>query len=246
MTGLPPKVEAERGPLPGDAVSHGLAVLSTLVHYNLWIFDSVRERLGPTIVEVGAGLGNITQFLLNAERLVCLEPFEPYRRYLASRFAKHLNVSVYPYPIEDCPNGDVPAGSVDSVVCLNVLEHISDDVEALRRMGQLLRPGGSVVVLAPALPCLHGAMDRAIGHFRRYTRSSLRRAFHAAGLSATRGRYMNLAGVLGWWWESRARKRTRVRPFAARAFDRLVPTLSALERLFPVPAGQSVIMVGRA
>ena len=158
-----------------------------LRHYNLWMFEAVRGHLRPTVVEVGAGLGNITQFLLGAERLVCLEPFGPYRQYLATRFAKHPNVEVYPYRIEDCPNAEVAAGAFDSVVCLNVLEHLADDGEALRRMRLLLRPGGRVVVVAPALPALFGQMDRALGHLRRYTLRSLRRAFRAAGLKATRG-----------------------------------------------------------
>ncbi len=231
--------------LPADAVSAGLAILSTLYHYNLWIFDTVRDYLGPTVVEVGAGVGNITQFLLNAERVVCLEPFEPYREYLARRFAKHLNVEISPRRIEECPGTEAGRGDFDSVLCLNVLEHIDDDVEALRRMRQLLRPGGRVIVLAPALPVLFGQMDRAMGHVRRYTLRSLKRAFHAAGLTPVRGRYMNLAGAFGWWWAGRVMKKSQISASKARMFNRLVPILSAIERLIPVPVGQSVVVVGR-
>lgn len=230
--------------LPADAVSASLAILSTLYHYNLWIFDTVREYLGQTVVEVGAGVGNITQFLLNTERVVCLEPFEPYREYLAMRFAKHLNVEISPRRIEECPSQKVERGDFDSVLCLNVLEHIDDDVGALRRMGQLLRPGGRVIVLAPALPVLFGQMDRAMGHLRRYTLRSLKRAFSAAGLKPVHGRYMNLAGAFGWWWQGRVMKKPQISASKARMFNRLVPTLSAIERLIPVPIGQSVVVVG--
>lgn len=231
--------------LPADAVSTSLAILSTLYHYNLWIFDMVRDHLGPTVVEVGAGVGNITQFLLNAERLVCLEPFEPYRDYLTRRFAKHLNVQVVPHPIGQCPNADVPAGEFHSVLCLNVLEHIADDVEALRRMKQLLRPDGRVIVLVPALPVLFGRMDRAMGHHRRYTLGSLRRAFHTAGLKPAWGRYMNLAGAFGWWWQGRVLKKSQISASKAEMFNRIVPILSAFERLIPILIGQSVVVVGR-
>ncbi len=147
--------------LQDDAVSHSLAILSTVYNYNHWIFQSFRDYLGPTILEVGAGVGNITQFLLNAERVACLEPFEPYHKYLETRFRKHLNVEVYPHPIEDCPNGELHPQSFDSVICLNVLEHIEQDVEALRHMKQLLNPGGTAIVLVPALPWLFGQMDKS-------------------------------------------------------------------------------------
>jgi len=232
--------------LPDDAISRGLKMVSTLYFYNRWIFDSVRDHLGPAILEVGAGVGNITQFLLNAERVVCLEPFEPYRQYMTQRFAQHLNVRVHPHPIEDCPNEDVPAGAFDSVVCLNVLEHIEDEVNALRRMREALRPGGKAVVLTPAMPCLYGRMDRALGHVRRHKVRSLRRAFHQAGLEPVRGRYMNMVGALGWWWQGRIRRKATVSQAGAGAFNRMVPILSALERLIPVPFGQSVILVGQA
>jgi len=231
--------------LPDDTVSASLAILSKLYHYNLWIFDMVRDHLGPTVVEVGAGVGNITQFLLNAERVVCLEPFEPYREYLAERFAKHLNVEISPSRIEKCPNADVGQGEFDSVLCLNVLEHIDDDVEALRRMKQLLRPGGRVIVLVPALGVLFGPMDRAMGHHRRYTMGSLKRAFHDAGLKPAWGRYMNLAGVLGWWWQGKVLKKSQISESKAEMFNRIVPILSAFERLIPIPIGQSVVVVGR-
>jgi len=229
-----------------DAVSHSLAVLSTVYHYNHWIFDTIRGFLGRSIVEVGSGVGNITQFLLNADEVVCLEPFGPFRRYLAERFAAHLNVSVHPHRIEDCPNADVPAGRFDSVVCLNVLEHIADDAGALRRMGELLAPGGRVIVLVPAMQCIYGRMDEAMGHLRRYSAGSLRRAFRRAGLRVRSARYMNLIGAAAWWWQGRVLRRSKLSAAATRAFDRMVPMISAMERLLPAPAGQSLVMVGGA
>jgi len=229
-----------------DAVSHSLAVLGRVYHYNHWIFVSFRDWLGETAVEIGSGVGNITQFLLNLRRVVCLEPYEPYCRYLVRRFEQHTNVEVYPHAVEQCPNGDVPAGAFDSAVCLNVLEHIEDDVGALARMKQLLRPGGRAIVLVPALPCLFGQMDRAMGHLRRYTLNSMRRAFVAAGIRPRYGRYMNMAGVPAWWWRGRVQKKSHIPENATRLFDRLVPVLSAIERLVPVLFGQSMLLVGEA
>jgi SAM-dependent methyltransferase len=228
-----------------DSVSHSLAILSTVYHYNHWIFDSIREFLGSDVAEIGAGVGNITQFLLNSGRLTCLEPFAPYHDYLLQRFSKHLNVSVFSHPIEQVPNAQVPADSFDSVICLNVLEHIADDVGALKNMRSLLRPGGNVIVLVPALPWIFGEMDKAMGHLRRYTLGSLKKAFRDAGLTPTYGRYFNLLGVGGWWWNGRVRKRPTIPASATRAFNRMVPVLSAIERIIPPLIGQSVLVVGK-
>ena len=228
-----------------DSVAHSLALLSKVYHYNHWIFQSLRDYLGPRVLEVGAGVGNITQFVLNQDSVACLEPFEPYRRYLATRFQKHLNVTMHPYPIEEVPNDAVPAGSFDSVLCINVLEHIAQDVDALDRMRRLTVPGGSVIVFVPALPCIYGCMDKAMGHYRRYTLRSLRKAFLAAGLEPRGGKYMNMLGVPAWWFQGKIRKRAKLSAPATKAFDQLVPYLSAFERFLPTPFGQSVFLVGR-
>lgn len=228
----------------GDAVSHSLAVLSEVYHYNHWVFDSIRDYLRGSVVEVGAGIGNITQFLLNLERVVCLEPFEPYRRYLSQRLEPHRNVAVLGSAIQDCPGPEVPAAAFDSVICLNVLEHIADDLDALRRMAGLARPGGRVVVFVPALPVLYGEMDRAMGHVRRYTLRGLRRLFRDAGLRPIRGRYMNLIGAAAWFWRGRVRRKSTVPESATKLFDRMVPFISAAERLLPILFGQSVLVVG--
>jgi SAM-dependent methyltransferase len=174
-----------------------------------------------------------------------LEPFEEYRAYLDAHFSRHLNVQVVGAGIEECPNAQVPEGEFESVVCLNVLEHIDDDVGTLKKCGQLLSPGGRVVILAPALPFIYGAMDNAMGHVRRYTASSLKRRFVEAGLEPQYSRYMNFAGVLGWWWQGRVRRKNVIPEAGTRLFDKCVPYLSAMEKLIPPPVGQSLIMVGK-
>ena len=237
-------VELEKA--DADAVSHSLAVLSQIYHYNHWIFSNVRDFVGPSVLEVGAGIGNITQFLLNCDELTCLEPYAPYREYLATRFARHLNVRVLPQRIEECPNEAVPGKAFDTVVCLNVLEHIEKDEDALRRFKELLKEGGRAVVLVPAMPAVYGEMDRAMGHYRRYSRRMLHRAFAAAALRPIHSRYMNVLGAAGWLWRGRIQKRKTIPESQTRMFDRMVPLLSAVEAIAPPPFGQSLVMVGEA
>ena len=227
-----------------DAVGDSLRILSAVYHYNQWIYALIREEIGSRVVEVGAGIGNITRFLLHADELVCLEPFDAYRTYLAEAYSKHLNVRVLAQRIQDCPNPDVPERHFDSVVCLNVLEHIEDDGAALRCCAALLRPGGRAIVLVPAFQSIFGEMDRAMGHYRRYSKTGLTAVFRAAGLRVRRARYMNATGVLAWWWEGRVRKSRCFSARKAMLFDRLVPFLSAVESIVSPWMGQSLIVVG--
>ena len=127
-----------------DAVHTSLELIDELYEYNHWIFTKVRPFIRGAVCEVGSGIGNITQFLLNQPRVVCLEPHAPSRERARGRFADHLNIAIEPFLLQECPREGIPAGSFDSIVCLNVLEHIEDDISALGTMRELCRPGGDV------------------------------------------------------------------------------------------------------
>ncbi len=227
------------------AVRTSLERLSDLYAYNHWIYSRIRPYLRGAICEVGGGTGNITQFLLNYPRVVSLEPDGHSLRIARERFADHLNTKFVQTYVEGCPREEVAAGSFDTVICLNVLEHIENDVEALRRMGALCAAGGQVVILVPAMQWAFGRLDESFGHYRRYSRRTLRAAFAAAGLEVVASRYFNFIGAFGWWYTSRVRGAVQLEASSCRTFDRLVPYLDSIERLIPPPIGQSLIMVGR-
>lgn len=227
-----------------EQVHSSLELISELYNYTHWLFNSVRPFIQGRVCEVGCGIGTVTQFLLNHERVVGIEPFAESFLRARERFCYHLNVQIVNCMLEDCPNQAVPAGFFDSVVCLNVLEHIEDDVDSLSRMARLCRPGGRVIILVPAHTCIFGELDRAYGHFRRYNRGALRQAFAAAGLQVSYGTYLNVLGFFGWWWQSCWLGRRQITARASRFFNRLVPFMDAFERVVRLPFGQSLIMVG--
>jgi SAM-dependent methyltransferase len=132
---------------------------------------------------------------------------------------------------------------LDTVICLNVLEHVRDDMLSLASVHRLLQPGGRLVLLVPAMPSLYGTLDRALGHFRRYTAAELRHVFAAAGFRLRHLEYFNLAGVPGWWLTGRVLKRTLIPTGSLRLYDALVP-LFRLERFLPWRLGQSLIAIG--
>ena len=225
-------------------VRGSLEVIRNLYNYNHWLFNKVRPFIRGSVCEVGSGIGNITQFLVNYERVVGIEPSLPSVRKLRDMFSSHANVSFSHNYLCDCLDGDVSPESFDSVICLNVLEHIEDDVAAMVAMRRLCKKKGRVSILVPAHQILYGELDRAFGHFRRYTRRTLAQTFEQAGLRPVHSSYLNSIGALGWLVESRIRKRSQISDRSARTMNRMVPFIDAMERLIPPPFGQSVVMVG--
>src|SRR5882672_10098904 len=213
---------------PAEAADKvGAATLERMAaapRYNRWMFDRLRPWVGRRVLEIGAGIGNMSAFLDDRERLVLTDTEPYYLGRLRDRFAGRSHVSV--------------AERLDTVVCLNVLEHIEDDRASLRAMHDLLRPGGRLVLLVPSLRALYGTLDEALGHFRRYVPDELSEKLPAAGFRLRHLEYFNLAGVPGWWVAGRLLRRRLIPTGALRWYEALVP-LFRLERLLPWRIGQS-------
>ena len=136
-------------------------------------------------------------------------------------------------------------GSHSALVALNVLEHIEDDIGALSAAHRLLRPGGKVVMFVPAFPFAMSRFDRAVGHYRRYRRASLTRAFDAADLTMERIHYVNAPGLLAWFVGMRLLRMTPQDGWSVRLWDRFViPVARAFESRVRPPFGQSLFAVG--
>jgi len=210
--------------------------------FNRWMYDRVSPWIGARVLEVGSGIGNISQFLTTRESLVLTDTEEFYRDELQRRFAGLPQVEVSHLSLPVIPE-QMAQRKFDTVVCLNVLEHIEEDEESLAALRGLLEMGGRLVLLVPALPAIYGTLDKALGHFRRYTPESLRSRYAAAGLAMLHLEYFNLAGVLGWLLAGRVLRREMIPAGPLSLYDRLVPAFR-LERFLPVRIGQSLIAIG--
>lgn len=208
------------------------------------MFERVRPWVGDRVLEIGSGIGNLSQFLVDRPQVVLTDTAEPYLERLRERFGRLPNVEVMRLYLPTV-DGPVTTRSFDTIVCLNVLEHITDDARSLEAMRGLLGPGGRLVLLVPALPALYGSLDRALGHERRYTPGELRKKFGGGGLRLRHLEYFNLAGIPGWWLTGRVLRREVIPAASLRWFDRLVP-LFRLERFLPWRLGQSLIAIGEA
>ena len=208
--------------------------------YNRWIFDTIRPFVAGRTLEVGCGIGTFSRLLAGAAaHLTAVDIEAPFVAATERATAGRANTTVicadatqYPWP-----------QSFDTIVALEVIEHIADDAAFLRTLGGALAPGGRLVLKVPALPALYGAYDHAVGHHRRYDRRGLGARLAEAGLEVATIAYFNAAGALGWWLHSRVLGRTRPSGAQVRVFDAAVPMLRRLERAVPPPFGLSLFAV---
>lgn len=215
-------------------------------NYFAWQGRLVKRELGRRVLEVGCGVGNFTGMLLDRDAVIAVDIERECVERMRERYAKHRNVHGF---VCAAGTGDLVQLArflPDSCVCLNVLEHIEDDRAALEEMARVLRPGGVAVLIVPAFPALFGPIDRNLGHYRRYTRASMRAVAESAGLRVAKLRYMNCVGFFGWWFNARVAPREEQSEAQIEFFDRrVVPVLERLERIVPPPFGQSLFAVLR-
>jgi SAM-dependent methyltransferase len=241
--------EVGRGAEIGQISVHGSALdaMSQAENYHDWIVDSVLAFIGPRVVEIGGGIGSIAHALRDRERLVILDKDPVCCRRLERRFAARGNIRVLEGDILDPAVAAGLGGErLDTVVCVNVLEHIDEDIQALRGMHEILQPGGHLIVFVPALPLLYGPLDVQLGHRRRYRRGELRDKVASVGFSVERCRFFNGVGAVSWFVAGRLRRQRTIRVDQVRLYDRLVvPAVSRAENIIPPPFGQSLMLFAR-
>jgi SAM-dependent methyltransferase len=213
-------------------------------NYFAWQSRMTLPHLGQRVLEIGCGMGNFTAHLTDREAVLGIDVvpdcIEGHRQNLGA--FPHIRALVQ--DVLDPEFLSLASFHPDSIVCLNVLEHISDDLLALRNMAAVLPPGGRVVLIVPAFEALYGPIDSLLGHYRRYRKSSLRETAERAGFHAEKLRYINSVGCFGWWVNSHILKRTEQSSAQIAFFDaKIVPTLSAIEDRIEPPVGQSLFAV---
>jgi SAM-dependent methyltransferase len=209
-------------------------------NYADWIYQLVSPWLGQEVLEVGAGHGTMTAALVGRRRIVAADPSERCVARLRARFGDDPTVEVRQADAVEA----AAAGPYQSILLVNVLEHIEDDAGVLGQLGAALRPGGHLVLWVPAHPSLYSDFDRRVGHYRRYRSRDLSMLVAGAGLQISELRHVNALGALAWWLSATVLGGT---PTTARkllvADRRMVPLARWLERFGPPPFGLSLMCV---
>ena len=237
-----------RGQDVTEAADYGahdeLHALAHARRFHRWLVALLGPALHGDVLEVGAGIGTVTRVLASRDglRVTSLEPDPVLYAELSAARDEMPGVD-----LRNCSTLDLEGERFDSVVYVNVMEHIEDHLGELRRGLSLLRPGGSLGLVIPAMPSLYGSLDLKSGHFRRYRRRRLIELVEAAGFEVVTVRHFDAAGVVPYWLSIRLGAMRALSPASARLFDTvLVPMSMAVDAVAPwLPFGKNLLVHAR-
>lgn len=220
-----------------------LEAMSFAANYHRWIVDEFKPYLGKTAVEVGAGRGDLSQLLLQSG-VMQLFAYEPSAKLFAVLQEK-LHEEPRAVLFNDFFNLESKPNDIDSVIYINVLEHIENDRSELIDVHQSLNAGGHLLIFVPALSWLFSKADKEMGHFRRYSFDGLVTLVRESGFEIEKIRYFDIAGVIPWYINFVLLKNSFDSNSVA-LYDRLVvPVMRLAERILKPPVGKNILLVAR-
>jgi 2-polyprenyl-3-methyl-5-hydroxy-6-metoxy-1,4-benzoquinol methylase len=210
-----------------------LARLNRAPRFTKWMADTIRPYVGDRVLEIGAGIGNLTANLvprteyhasdINPQYLDRLNTLKQTRPYLQVHYTDASAAETY------------PAEQFDTVVCLNVVEHLENDVQALSNIRRHLDKNGRAIILVPNGPQLYGSLDKVLGHYRRYTQEQLVKACEDAGFTVEKVLKFNRIGAPGWWLNGRLLKKETFGFWQIKLLNILIPFIRPIDRFLPFP-----------
>jgi 2-polyprenyl-3-methyl-5-hydroxy-6-metoxy-1,4-benzoquinol methylase len=223
-----------------------LEAMSFAVNYHKWILEEFRPFLGKKLVEVGAGTGSFSEMLIEEKpnNLALVEPSEMFGflEKNISRIKTSANVDYY-NSIFSAAAADL-SEKPDTIIYVNVLEHIEDDLGELKKVYETLERGGHCLIFVPALMSLYGAFDAKVGHFRRYTKSELEEKAKSAGFRIVKSKYFDFVGIFPWYIKYKLLKLDSLNTGAVTAYDKFaVPLTKQFERLIKFPLGKNLLTI---
>jgi glycosyltransferase involved in cell wall biosynthesis len=221
-----------------------LHALSHANRFNRWMADTIRPYVGSRVLEIGAGIGNLTRVLIpNVKCYVATDLDPEHMAQLSTRLQHRPNLKVRYCDLTNPADFTEFAGMMDSVVCLNVLEHVEDDHMGLHNIHSALATGGRAIVLVPHDQAIYGSLDAALGHFRRYSHEELKTKMEQAGFRVETILEFNRISRPGWYVSGRIMRRTTLDPMQMKLFDKMVWLWRKIYRYLPWPP-TSIIGIG--
>ncbi len=219
-------------------------------HFNKWMYETILPHCKGEILEIGSGIGNISEYFVNSGQSITLSEIrQNYCDQLVQKFPeladnkKIIQMDISTEDFEERYNDQLE--SYDSVFALNVVEHIKDDHRALANCKKLLRKGGHLIILVPAYQMLYNQFDKELEHYRRYTKKSLAKIFVANNFELIHESYFNSLGIPGWFVSGKLQKNKIIPKGQMQLFNYVVPISKILDRVLFRKVGLSVICVGK-
>jgi len=222
-----------------------LDAFSAASRFNLWMADTIRPFVGQRVIEIGAGMGNLTRYLARRrERYVATDVDAEYLVRLRNRLRHRPKLETAVVNLARTEDFAPFSNCMDTVICLNVLEHLDDDAACLKNIYSALAPGGRAIILVPEGQKLFGQLDVVLGHRRRYSREQLQARMEDAGFSVEQILNFNRVSRPAWFLNSRVLRRSSVGRFQLRLFDKTVWLWRRIDRFIPW-GPTSIIAIGR-
>lgn len=229
------------------ADTYGAQILVSLERaqrLNRWMADAIAPWVGRRVLEIGAGIGNISSWLIPRDRYVASDINEEYLHYLRNMALGKPYLRVEHVDVGVTADLQRLSETFDTVVCLNVLEHVTDPIHALRNIFDVLCPGGRVILYVPQHQGLYSSVDRVLGHRCRYDEPMLRRELAEAGFETEHVQQFNRLSMPGWWLTHRVLGRKTFSRVQIKIVDMLVPVLRVIDPWLPW-SGLGLVAVAR-
>lgn len=223
--------------------SHILTELERARRFNLWMGETLRPYIGDRVLEIGAGIGSLTDQFIPRDLYVASDINPNYLHYLRSYSLGKPYLRVMHIDAGNPEHFSELAGQFDTAIMLNVLEHVPDEQQALCNLLSTLKPEGRAIVLVPQHPALYGTLDRVLEHRERYAAAHLEQSLTEAGFGVERIFDFNRFSVPGWWISGKVLRRKRFSRWQLKALDTVMPIMKRIDRMWPW-GGLSIIAIG--
>jgi SAM-dependent methyltransferase len=227
-----------------------LEALAGAHNFNKWMYDTIAPYVKGELMEIGSGIGNISAFFLDNKVNTTLTDLRTnYCEILQKKFGSYPNlrgikkVDLVQPDFEKVYSDLI--GKFDSIVALNVVEHIEDHELAIRNCYKLLRQGGHIIILVPAYQFLYNRFDKELGHFRRYTKKKLKNLIATQGFEIIFSTYFNSVGMAGWFVSGSVLKKKVIPSGQLKLYNKLVPAFKVADKVVFKQMGLSTIAVGK-
>jgi SAM-dependent methyltransferase len=227
-----------------------LQVISKADRFNDWMYSEIRPYLSGNILEIGSGIGNISDFLLMNHENVSLSDYNlNYCKLLNQRFSGKRNLKNISNINLVEPDFHLKYSSVlesfDTILALNVIEHIDDDNQAIENCRKLLKKEGKLIILVPACQALFNHFDKELGHFRRYSKMNLLNLFNYNKFAIESIRYFNVVGIFGWYLSGKILNKKIIPQGQMSLFNKMVFFIKIIDKILFHSIGLSIIAIGR-
>ncbi len=228
-----------------DIEHQWLERMGRLKSYNEWVFSQIKDYLGDSVWEVGSGEGAYSQYMTGAKFLVLSDIIDDYLKVLKGKFDDFENVTIEKIDLVSDDYKKLSNYNIDTVVCINVLEHIGPHLKAMRNIYKTLQPGGRLLFIGPHHPFLYGSLDKHANHFRRHTRRQMAPSLNKIGFKIEKILVFNLLAAFNWFFQGRVLKRKIISSGNLDWCEKFLPFAKFIDLINPFPIGLNIVVIAR-